>query len=78
MGRPRNPDTTVKVELAIRLWIDKHGYSPTVREIMDEVGVGSSQTVWRSVRDLVAAGRVVYEFGQPRTIRLVEPPQVPA
>lgn len=49
----------------------EHGYSPTVREIGQAVGLASSSSVWGELRALADDGRITYEPRKARTIRVV-------
>ena len=48
----------------------KHGYSPTVREIGQAVGLSSSSSVWAQLWTLSQQGLIHSEFSKPRTVRL--------
>lgn len=52
--------------------IAEHGYSPTVKEIGEGVGLRSASTVWHHLNALRAGGRVTWLPGQNRTLRVVE------
>jgi repressor LexA len=56
---------------AIRAFITKHGYSPTVREIADGIGVSSLNTVAGHLMALRRKGFVTWSEGAARTIRIV-------
>ena len=53
----------------IREYRQVHGFSPSQREIADGCRISKS-TVQHQLQFLVAAGRVAYEPGKVRTIRL--------
>lgn len=54
----------------IRRFIEDEGYSPSYREIANEVGLRSTSTVLYHLDVLASEGRVGYKRGQPRTIHL--------
>lgn len=53
-------------------YINQHGYSPTIAEIGEGVGLASKAGVHRHLRRLRAEGRVTWVEGSTRTLRLVE------
>ena len=57
---------------AIVLYIDKHQYAPTVREIGDMVGLKSTSSVHSHLTRLVQEGRIETdtEYIKPRAIRI--------
>jgi repressor LexA len=57
--------------------VRRHGYSPSLREIGDAVGLASTSSVSHQVLKLQKLGLVSREPGRPRTI-LVRPPNEPA
>ena len=56
----------------IKNYINKHGYSPTVREIGELAGTTSSATPMVMVRRLKKLGYIEYEKGKSRTIRCLK------
>lgn len=52
--------------------INENGYSPTIREIGKAVGLKSSSTTHRHVRNLVNKGHITLENNRPRTINFKE------
>lgn len=52
-------------------FIEETGYSPTVREIADEMRVSTS-TALSYLRDLENAGLIRREADKPRTIRIAD------
>ncbi len=53
-------------------YIVENGYSPSVRDICDGVGVKSTSTVHTHLKRLETAGRLSYETGKRRAIKLAE------
>ena len=56
----------------IKDFINKHGYSPTIREIGELAGTTSSATPMVMVRRLKKLGYIEYEKGKNRTIRCLK------
>lgn len=56
----------------IKNYINKHGYSPTIREIGELAGTTSSATPMVMVRRLKSLGYIEYEKGKNRTIRCLK------
>ncbi|MEK3722289.1 LexA family protein [Paenibacillus sp. FSL H8-0034] len=56
----------------IRSFMNKNGYSPTLREISDAMRYGSSSTAFYLVESLEQKGYISKEHGGARTIRLLE------
>ncbi|MCK6259501.1 transcriptional regulator [Fictibacillus sp. KIGAM418] len=56
---------------AIKLFVAKHHYSPTVREIGDIVGSTSSITVAGYLERLKKKGLVTWEEGRPRSLKII-------
>lgn len=52
-------------------YIDENGYAPSVRDICDGVGVKSTSTVHAHLKRLETQGRLTYEGGKRRAIKLV-------
>lgn len=57
---------------AIRDFVYKHGYSPSVRELAASIGVASTSTAHLILRSLREKGTVTWKDGQDRTIRLAD------
>jgi SOS-response transcriptional repressor LexA len=60
-----------EVLAVLRRMIAEHGHSPTNRELAAELGVRSS-AVHGSLLRLRALGRVTWEEGRARTLRVVD------
>lgn len=60
-----------KIYTFIREYISEHGYSPSIRDIENATGAGSTAQVAYHVNKLVIQGRITYTPGLARTIRLV-------
>lgn len=58
----------------VRAYILENGYSPTVREIGESVGLRSTSSVQRYVEELVQEGRLRHKKSGPRTIVAIEQP----
>lgn len=56
----------------IKNYINKNGYSPTIREIGELAGTTSSATPMVMVRRLKKLGYIEYEKGKNRTIRCLK------
>lgn len=56
---------------ATRRWLSERGYSPTVRELADGLGVTPTDVYQKLVR-LRRDGLVEWEDGKSRTLRVVE------
>lgn len=48
-----------------------HGYAPTMREMRDELGIGSTNTVSYRLRQLEDRGLIAREPGKSRALRIV-------
>lgn len=64
-------DTAFRIIHFIREWNEDHTHSPTVREIMDGVGVYSTQTVAYWLNILERDGKIIREERKARTVRVV-------
>ncbi len=53
-------------------YITENGYAPSVRDICDGVGVKSTSTVHTHLKRLEDQGRLTYETGKRRAIKLIE------
>lgn len=54
----------------IKTFIDKNGYSPSVREIADGLDIKSTSTVQFHIEKLEKLGVIIKEKGIPRTLRI--------
>lgn len=59
---------------AITEFIDEHGYSPSVREICDAVGLSSTATVHSHLQRLRELGYLERDGGRMRTLKVVGQP----
>lgn len=57
---------------AIKTYIDTHGYSPTVRELGEMVGLKSSSTIHRNLEVLKSEGKISWNPTMPRTIQVLK------
>ena len=55
----------------IRAYAAKHGYAPSMREIQDAIGTGSTSTVHKDLRALESEGLLVAERAKPRAIQII-------
>lgn len=60
----------------IRDWRVRHGYSPTMQELADEIGV-SKVTVFEHVEALIKKGALVREANKARSLSIAEGVAVP-
>jgi len=58
----------------IGIFIEEHGYSPTVRELADLCGVRSSSTMHGYLDRLEKAGYICKHDTLPRTLRVIKKP----
>lgn len=56
----------------IKTFIEKNGYSPTVREIQKEANLKSIATVHEHIQRLEAKGYITYVKNKSRTIRILK------
>ena len=56
----------------IQSFIDKNGYSPTIREICDLVGLSSTATVYVHLQKMAKKGYITYVPGTARTIKIIK------
>ncbi|MNG26276.1 LexA repressor [compost metagenome] len=68
----RRTDTSLRILEFLRQHIGEKGYSPTIAEIGDAVGLRSSSTTHGYIKRLQDAGLVTFTEGTARSIRLVE------
>ena len=71
MSRPRKVDDDVLLAAIIACWDDR-GVAPTVRELSEELGLRSTAPMHRYLERLREEGRVSWERGKARTLRVVE------
>ncbi|GKS15074.1 hypothetical protein YDYSY3_60740 [Paenibacillus chitinolyticus] len=57
---------------AIQLFIDRHGYAPSTRELGAELGISSTSTIHGLLMQLKKKGRISWEPAQSRTLRVVQ------
>ena len=64
--------SNTKILEVIVQYIQKHGYSPTTREIGDGVGLKSTATVHLRLKKMLELGMIESDdnFGSPRAIRV--------
>lgn len=60
------------VYYAIQYFIEKNGYSPTVREICKMTGLNSTATVFYHLQILKRKGYISYIETKSRTIRIIK------
>lgn len=65
-------ETQVMVYKAIKIFIDRNGYSPSIREICGMCGLSSPATVWYHLKRLKDKGFIDYKKGKNRTIVIKE------
>lgn len=58
--------------LAAIIDLAQRGFPPTIREIGEALDLSSSATVHARVQRLVRAGKITYNPGQIRTIRVLD------
>lgn len=68
----RAADSQQQLLLAISIYIRQHGYSPTIRELVEATGAGSTSVVTYRLEALQAAGLVDWLPGAARTIHLTK------
>jgi len=57
---------------AVREYTAINGYSPTVREIGQDVGLKSTSTVHQYLNRIMGKGYITYHPNQPRTLRVLK------
>lgn len=78
MGNTRSKNHGVEIRAKIKQkiieYIIKHGYSPSVREICEMVGLKSTNSVHVHLQVMFATGMLQTDdkFGTPRAIRVPE------
>lgn len=60
-----------KVYKAIKTYQEKHGYSPTIRELCDLTGLRSTSTIHQHIQNLIIDGRLSKKDASPRTVKTV-------
>lgn len=63
-------DTQLETLIAVAAFCSKHGYSPTVREIQDAIGIHTPSATHDRLKRLQRLGLISWEPGAPRTIRI--------
>lgn len=61
-----------KVYLAIKNFIEKNGYAPTIREINEIINIKSTSTTFTKLLQLQKKGYITYINGKARTIKLLK------
>lgn len=74
---PRLTPRQADILLAIREWVGRRGYAPTVREIAAEVGLVSPSSVAHHLTTLERLGLIKRQRRGPRTVGLRDSPQAP-
>lgn len=72
-GRPLSQGPTPKEEELLNIiikWLHEKGFSPSIMELCEEMGVKSSSTVHAHLRKLRAKGYITWDPTKPRTISL--------
>jgi repressor LexA len=70
-GDPRLTARQQEIWQFLAVYVDEHGYPPTVREIGDAVGLASPSTVHAHLANLDRAGLIRRDPTKPRAIELV-------
>ena len=70
--KKRGEETRAKIKEKIIEYICEHGYSPSVRDICEMVGLSSTSTVYSHLIIMLKKGMIETdgEVGQPRAIRV--------
>lgn len=71
MPRPRSI-TADAVIVAICTFQAERGFPPTMRELAAACGFASTRNLYRYLEPLRDAGRVTWEPGSPRTLRVLD------
>lgn len=61
-----------KVYLAIKNFIEKNGYAPTIREINELINIKSTSTTFYKLLQLQKKGYITYVAGKSRTIKILK------
>lgn len=64
----RITEKEIQVLTAIISYLKEHGVSPTVRELQEMLGYGSTSTVHSYLKRLADGGAISYQPTKPRTI----------
>lgn len=54
----------------VAAYVAEHGYSPTVREIQDHIGLGSASSTHFVIKRMLREGLLVGRAATPRTLRV--------
>jgi repressor LexA len=61
-----------EIVTAIKLYYEKHGFSPSIREISDMTGIKSTSTIHRHL-DIIESRGIISRFkNSPRIIKLMK------
>lgn len=71
----RVANTTDRVYEAIAAWWLEHGYAPSTRDIVQTARLSSTSVANRYIARLRREGRIQYEPGVARTVRIVAGPE---
>jgi repressor LexA len=71
MGRTPNPDKRAAVYRAVVRYLETNGFSPTIRELGEELGMAHS-SVGYFLGQLREMGEVTWQENKNRSIRLTE------
>ncbi len=66
-------DRQTEVLRAIKVAIAAKGHAPTCRELMEVLGIGSTNGVHDHLKALKRKGAITWTRNQARTIRVLEP-----
>jgi SOS-response transcriptional repressor LexA len=61
-----------EVLMAIVQYLEKHHYPPTMKEIGKMLNISSTSTIFAHLEKLRRAGYITWEFGKPRTLRVLK------
>ncbi len=64
-------DTLIKVLRVIKIHLTEYGYPPTVRELMDDLGVKSTSTIAYYLNKLEEMGKIKRSLNKNRAIELI-------
>lgn len=73
MSRPTNAEVQIKKEKVYNFivkYINEHGYAPVYREIREETGIRSLDTICRYLYQLKEENKIDFIDGAARTITL--------
>jgi SOS-response transcriptional repressor LexA len=60
-----------EVLMTIVQYMEKHPYPPTIKEIGEVLNISSTSTVFGHLEKLRQAGYITWEFGKPRTLKIL-------